>query len=160
MSVCGTGLHSLELSGFSWEYGYLRCPLPRKVAVLSGFGTPPGLTWAAYTYALQRAIPSARGSVTAPSPHRSYRGYGNVDPLSIGIPVRVILRPRLTLIRLALIRKPQSFGGRVSLPPYRYLCLHLLFRKVQERSPSPFAPYGMLPYHPASKRDPGLRYTV
>src|SRR5690606_36023243 len=62
------------------------------------------------------------------------------------IAIRLVLRPRLTLIRLALIRKPWSFGGRVSHPPYRYSCLHLLFHGVQERSPHPFAPHGMLPY--------------
>ncbi|KAF7276197.1 hypothetical protein GWI33_010828 [Rhynchophorus ferrugineus] len=64
-------------------------------------------------------------------------------------PFRVRLRPRLTLIRLALIRKPWSFGGRVSRPPYRYSCLHLLFHKVHHASPPGFAPDGMLPYHPA-----------
>ena len=41
------------------------------------------------------------------------------------------LRPRLTLIRLALIRKPKSIGGQVSHLPYRYLCLHLLFQTLQ-----------------------------
>src|SRR5690606_10610254 len=61
-------------------------------------------------------------------------------------PFRVSLRPRLTLIRLALIRKPWSFGGRVSHPPYRYLCLHLLFHAVHHQSPDGFAPHGMLPY--------------
>ena len=60
--------------------------------------------------------------------------------------VRMRLRSRLTLIRLALIRKPWSFGGRVSHPPYRYLCLHLLFHQVHHRSPCGFAPDGMLPY--------------
>lgn len=59
---------------------------------------------------------------------------------------RMRLRSRLTLIRLALIRKPWSFGGRVSHPPYRYSCLHLLFHTVQDRSPCPFTPHGMLPY--------------
>ncbi len=51
---------------------------------------------------------------------------------SIGIAFRLILRPRLTLIRLALIRKPWSFGEGVSHPLYRYLYLHLLFRKLQQ----------------------------
>lgn len=60
--------------------------------------------------------------------------------------LRMRLRSRLTLIRLALIRKPWSFGGRVSHPPYRYLCLHLLFHQVHHRSPCGFAPDGMLPY--------------
>ena len=47
---------------------------------------------------------------------------------------RLVLRSRLTLIRLALIRNPWSFGGRVSRPPYRYLYLHLLFRILQRHS--------------------------
>src|SRR5690606_11225202 len=62
------------------------------------------------------------------------------------IAIRLVLRPRLTLIRLALIRKPWSFGGRVSHPPYRYSCLHLLFHKVPGKSPYRFTPSGMLPY--------------
>ena len=50
---------------------------------------------------------------------------------SIGLAVRLSLRSRLTLIRLALIRNPWSFGGRVSRPSCRYLSLHLLFRFLQ-----------------------------
>lgn len=50
---------------------------------------------------------------------------------SIGIAFRLILRPRLTLIRLALIRKPESFGEEVSHPLCRYLYLHLLFLPLQ-----------------------------
>ncbi len=44
------------------------------------------------------------------------------------------LRSRLTLIRLALIRNPESFGEGVSHPLYRYLFLHLLFRTLQQGS--------------------------
>ena len=58
--------------------------------------------------------------------------YMNINMLSIVYPVRVRLRSRLTLIRLALIRKPWSFGVRVSHPHYRYLCLHLLFQTLQQ----------------------------
>ena len=47
---------------------------------------------------------------------------------------RFILRPRLTLIRLALIRKPYSYGVPVSHRDYRYLCLHLLFLTLQKPS--------------------------
>src|SRR3546814_1333864 len=57
-----------------------------------------------------------------------------------------LLRSRLTLIRLALIRKPYPFGGRVSHPPYRYLCLHLLFQSLQKPFRITFAAIGMLPY--------------
>lgn len=130
VSVCGTGSDGLKLSGFSRKQDYPRYRRRRSFAVLSGFSKPPGFAWGAYTYALQRTIPSVRGGVTSPSPRRNHQKYGNINPLSIGIAVRLILRPRLTLIRLALIRKPWSFGGGVSHPPYRYLCLHLLFRKV------------------------------
>ena len=47
---------------------------------------------------------------------------------------RVLVRPRLTLIRLALIRNPWPSGVRVSHPHCRYLCLHLLFRTLQNTS--------------------------
>ena len=146
VSVCGTSFYNLELSGFSWKSDYLRYPLARRLAVLSTFGTHGGFAYRAYTYRLQRPIPSGRGSSTTPSPHRNYKRYGNINPLSIDYPLRVRLRPRLTLIRLALIRKPYPFGGRVSRPHYRYLCLHLLFRKLHHSSRYSFAAAGMLPY--------------
>ncbi len=65
---------------------------------------------------------------------------------SIGYAIRLFLRPRLTLIRLTLIRNPWSFGGRVSHPPYRYLYLHLLFQKLQTGLSLFFCVAGMLPY--------------
>ena len=74
---------------------------------------------------------------------------------SIGLAVRLSLRSRLTLIRLALIRKPQSFGGEVSRFLYRYLYLHLLFHALQPGSSPTFDAHGMLPYH--HLRDPLLR---
>ena len=54
---------------------------------------------------------------------------------SIGIALRLSLRSRLTLIRLALIRNPWSFGEEVFHPLYRYLYLHLLFHPLQQGSP-------------------------
>ena len=62
--------------------------------------------------------------------------------------LRLPLRSRLTLIRLALIRKPWSSGEGVSRPLYRYLYLHLLFRKLHRRSNAGFYTVGMLPYQP------------
>ena len=59
----------------------------------------------------------------------------NINQLSIDLRFRLGLRTRLTLIRLALIRKPWSFGVRVSRPHYRYLCLHLLFQALQHLLP-------------------------
>lgn len=60
----------------------------------------------------------------------------NINQLSIDLRLRLGLRTRLTLIRLALIRKPWSFGVRVSRPHYRYLCLHLLFQALQQPLPA------------------------
>ena len=57
---------------------------------------------------------------------------------SIGLGSRLCLRARLTLIRLALIRKPWSCGEGVSRPLCRYLYLHLLFRALQHLSRDTF----------------------
>ena len=88
-------------------------------------------------------------AVSLPRLHVALRGSNGILTVSaIGLAVRLSLRSRLTLIRLALIRKPQSFGGRVSRPPYRYSYLHLLFHALQRRSSAIFNAHGMLPYHP------------
>ncbi len=52
VSVYGTGLYNLKLSGFSWKYGYLNYPRTRRLGVLSAFSTPYGLTCMGYTYGL------------------------------------------------------------------------------------------------------------
>ena len=65
-----------------------------------------------------------------------YASDGMLTVSTIRIALRLTVRTRLTLIRLALIRKPQSSGGEVSHPPYRYLYLHLLFRMLQHASPA------------------------
>ena len=101
---------------------------------------------AGMAYTLQRTLPSVRGSSTSPSLLRLRIGCWNVDQLSIGIAFRLILRPRLTLNRLSLFRKPWSSGEGVSHPLYRYLCLHLLFQRLQRPSRDTFAAVGMLPY--------------
>ena len=106
-----------------------------------------GFSYRPYTYTLQRTIPSVRSPFTTPSPHRNNCRYRNINLLSIDYPFRVRLRTRLTLIRLALIRKPWSFGERVSRPLYRYLCLHFLFQPLQHSLRYTFGATGMLPYH-------------
>ena len=75
-----------------------------------------------------------------------YIGNGIFTVSSIGDAVRLGLRSRLTLIRLALIRNPWSFGEEVSRLLYRYLYLHLLFQKLQNTSRYFFDVAGMLPY--------------
>ena len=66
-------------------------------------------------------------------------GDGMLTVSSIGVASRLSLRARLTLIRLALIRKPWSCGEGVSRPLCRYLCLHLLFRALQRGSTPAFS---------------------
>ena len=80
-------------------------------------------------------------------------GNGILTVSSIAFPMRVRLRSRLTLIRLALIRKPWSFGEGVSRPLYRYLYLHLLFRNLQHGSRHIFSDGGMLPYQSITSID-------
>lgn len=63
---------------------------------------------------------------------------GMLTVSSIACPARVRLRARLTLIRLALIRKPWSYGEGGLHPLYRYLYLHLLFRLLQYASRQTF----------------------
>ena len=100
----------------------------------------------ACAYGLQRAIPSARGSVTSRSRRDLQGRRRNLDRLVIRSPLRVPLSPRLTLIRLTLFRKPWVFGVNVStliVVTYAYIF-------VSSRSSTPHgAPSrltGMLPY--------------
>ncbi len=122
-------------SGFSREHGYHRCRIaPGGAPYCRVSALRADLPARRLPTSLQRTIPSVRGCVTSPSPHRSAQGCRNFYRPAIDCALRLRLRSRLTLIRLALIRNPWSFGGRVSRPPYRYLYLHLLFRPLQKGS--------------------------
>ena len=74
-------------------------------------------------------------------------GTGILNRFAIGFASRLHLRSRLTLIRLALIRNPWVFGGRVSHPSYRYSCLQFHSQPLQPPSQRTFGAVGMLPYH-------------
>ncbi len=84
---------------------------------------------------------------------------GMLTASSIGSGHRLLLRARLTRGRTASPRKPWSFGGGESHPPYRYSCLHLLFRTLQRPSRDAFSADGMLPYRPraGTRGTPRLR---
>ena len=131
VSVYGTGCLRLCRRRFSWESTYRRCQIVRRLSVLSGFVTPQLLT-AKYSY-----LPSTGYSVSRRACHSSVApltpasGNGMFTICPSDLPFRVILRPRLTLIRLTLFRKPGGFGVRVSVTHCRYLCLHLLFQTLQ-----------------------------
>ena len=145
VSVSGTGSCSLALEVFLGSMVTRGYPLRRGFAVLSGSpqrGDLPPLSSATPF----NALPSVRARSTSPSLLRNCSRYWNINQLSIGYAFRLRLRSRLTLIRLSLIRKPWSSGGRVFHPPYRYLCLHLLFQNVHHGSRRGFGRAGMLPY--------------
>ena len=98
-------------------------------------------------YALQRAIPSARGSVTPRSHTPQAHGLRNIDRICIALPRRVRLSARLTLIRLAWFRKPWVFGVGV-LAPIVVTHAYIFFSgRSSKPHGSPSAPTGMLPYH-------------
>ena len=145
-------------SGFSWESDYPRCLLARRLAVLSSSAQRPdlpGLRIPTLFNGLFRQ--SAAVSLLRPrfTPGDS-NGIFTVS--SIGSASRLPLRSRLTLIRLALIRKPWSFGGRVSRPPYRYSYLHLLFHALQQGSSLIFDAAWNAPL--PSYSDPRLRHGI
>ena len=133
--------------GFSWEPVYHRYPFVRRRPVLSSstgrtdLPIPPLSTLFTLLFRQQADVSLLRLPIT------NIRSNGILTVSSIGLSFRIILRARLTLIRLALIRNPWSYGEGVSRPLYRYLYLHLLFRKLQHLSRDTFTADGMLPYH-------------
>ncbi len=135
VSVYGTGVRDLALRGFSRELDYRRCRFARRLRVLSRLGSGRGFACA------RRHLPRFNGQFRLPAgvpllrhPFAVTAGSGMLTASSIACASRLRLRSRLTLIRLALIRKPWSYGGEVFRLPCRYLCLHLLFRTLQHPS--------------------------
>ena len=82
-------------------------------------GSPVGSPYfrlSAFAYDLQRGLPSPRAGFTPRSLTLLHDMFRNFDRMSITCPSRVPLSSRLTLIRLALFRKPWVFGEGVSSP--------------------------------------------
>ena len=90
---------------------------------------------ATFTYPLKRAIPSARGRVTPPSPLRSRRRLRNLERISYPDPFSVD-------------QEPLAFRRGGLCPHCRYLCLHLLFPALHRGSNRGFYARAMLPYRP------------
>ena len=134
VSVYGTGDMCLKLRGFSWKQGYLRYPRTRGIEVLSGSASKRLFTRFNLPTPLNGLFRQSAGVSLLRLPDRNTFSAGILTGSSIGFALRLILRARLTLIRLALIRKPWSYGGQVSRLPYRYLYLHLLFQTLQNWS--------------------------
>ena len=123
------------LSGFSREPDYLRCPFVPEDARYCHISASPVDLPAENIPTCFNALFRQCAGVSLLRLHiarRKGNGFFTVCPSDA--PCGSLLRSRLTLIRLALIRNPWSYGGRVSRPPYRYLYLHLLFRDLQPDS--------------------------
>ena len=130
---------TVKLSGFSREHDYARYRVtPEGSAYCQGrLGGCASLPPSAPTpfnrhFRQPAALPLLRPRVARAA------STGILTCSSIAIAIRLRLRTRLTLIRLALIRKPWSFGEGVSRPLYRYLYLHLPFQPLQGPSKDPF----------------------
>ena len=134
------------LRGFSREPVYRRCPIARGRSVLSASPSRADLPAQNIATAFNGPFRRPAGVSLLRLPVAAGSSNGILTVSSIGFGSRLILRSRLTLIRLALIRKPWSSGEGVSRPLYRYLYLHLLFRKLQHASLHTFVAVGMLPY--------------
>ena len=125
-------------SGFSWESDYHRYPVVRGRPVLSSSTIPADLpteilsTLFNLLFRLQADVSLLRLRITLTFSN------GILTVSAIGLAVRLNLRTRLTLIRLALIRNPWSCGEEVSRLLYRYLYLHLLFHCLQPVSRQAF----------------------
>ena len=106
VSVYGTGRIALHDNQLFLQVCLPALSAPPKLRGTVGFQSP---------YGLQRAFPSARGSVTSRSLPVLQCECRNVDRLAIGCASRLPLRSRLTLIRLTLFRKPWVFGVNISI---------------------------------------------
>lgn len=82
--------------------------------------------------------------------------FRNINLIPIGYALQPRLRGRLTLRRLALRRKPWTFGESVSHTLYRYSCQHSHFRYLQHASRHTFTGLRNAPL-PHCKQCPHLR---
>ena len=107
VSVCGTGTQRVKFSGFSRQSDYLRSWIVPKDAPYFQVRLSPRIClWGSAPTPLNglfrqpAAVPLLRLHVTSEGSN------GMLTVSAIGLAVRLSLRTRLTLIRLALIRKP------------------------------------------------------
>ena len=135
VSVCGTGTERVKFSGFSREYAYVRYWIVPKDAPYCQVRLSLRICLQQSTSTPFNRLFRQPAALSRLRPHVTpFGSTGILTGSAIGLAVRLSLRTRLTLIRLALIRKPESCGEGVSHPLYRYLYLHLLFHTLQQGS--------------------------
>ena len=107
VSVCGTGTSEVMFSGFSRQSDYLRCWIVPKDAPYCQVRLFPWICLRKSTPTLFNGLFRQPAAVSLLLPHVTLKGSNGILTVSaIGLAVRLSLRTRLTLIRLALIRKP------------------------------------------------------
>ena len=107
VSVCGTGTSEVMFSGFSRQSAYLRCWIVPKDAPYCQVRLFPWICLRKSTPTLFNGLFRQPAAVSLLLPHVTLKGSNGILTVSaIGLAVRLSLRTRLTLIRLALIRKP------------------------------------------------------
>ena len=124
VSVWGTVLHYLKLRGFTWKHGinyFAQKRARHRISVIVS-----RICLRDLPTCLNRHIQQpADLAFSVPPSHRTR--YRNINLFPIDYGSRPRLRGRLTLLRLALSRKPWVFGVRVFHPHYRYSCQHSHF---------------------------------
>ena len=107
VSVCGTGTSEVMFSGFSRQSAYPHYWIVPKDAPYSQVRLSPRICLRKSTPTLFNGLFRQPAAVSLLRPHVTLKGSNGILTVSaIGLAVRLSLRSRLTLIRLALIRKP------------------------------------------------------
>ena len=107
VSVCGTGTLSIKFSGFSRQSDYPCYWIVPKYAPYFQVRLFPWICLRKSTPTLFNGLFRQPAAVSLLLPHVTLKGSNGILTVSaIGLAVRLSLRTRLTLIRLALIRKP------------------------------------------------------
>lgn len=118
--------------------GLPSCVTPSLTYYQSGSRVPPPQS--------RRTVGSFRRSASLGSAWAFFRGYGNINPLSIDYACRPRLRSRLTLGGLAWPRNPWSSGGGVSHSPFATHACILTRVASTAGSLRRFNPHTTLPY--------------
>ena len=128
----------MKLSGFSRRHDYPRYPSgPKPVwycqVRLRGWTFLPPSAPTPFNRLFRQPA-----EVSLPRPRVArMASAGMLTGSSICLAFRLIIRIRLTPGRLTSPGNPWSYGGGESHPPYRYLCLHLLFQTLHGGSRLP-----------------------
>ena len=107
VSVCGTGTERIKFSGFSRQSDYLRCWIVPKDAPYCQVRLSLRICLQQSTSTPFNRLFRQPAALSRLRPHVTpFGSTGILTGSAIGLAVRLSLRTRLTLIRLALIRKP------------------------------------------------------